>query len=112
MLKFENCRCVSKSSASVFIHDWLQANVSNYEYIIFENCIFESESEYSRKLASVNSLNTLIVRFINCTFSSKIYGKINTVMIDTPTDKGYLCGNSIKLGNKSHGNNIDMLNAY
>lgn len=112
ILKFENCRFVSKYTAGVFLHDWLQATEENNQYVIFENCVFESEKDYALKLMSVNSKNNLVVTFINNTFITKENGNENVIEIATPTEHGYLCGNSIKLGDSSHGNNVDMLNAY
>ena len=112
ILKFENCKFLSKYTASVFLHDWLQANEENNQYVIFENCVFESDKDYALKLMSVNSKNNLVVTFINNTFITKENGNENVIEISTPTEHGYLCGNSIKLGDSSHGNNVDMLNAY
>lgn len=112
VLMFENCRFLSGSMAGLFLHDWLQASFKNNEYVIFNNCVFEGDGDYALKLQSVNDLNTLIVTFINCTLKSKSYGNENCIEFVTKASRGYLCGNSIKLGAFSHGNNVDMLNAY
>lgn len=55
--------------------------------------------------------NLLIATFIGCNFTSEFYGDMNAVDIIGGAEHGYLCGQSIKLGKASHGNNVPLLNA-
>lgn len=122
VLEFENCEFVSNAlnpstglpdaHGAVFFHDSITSTLLGLQYIIFKNCVFESAWENALAIQSVNSANTLVATFINCNLYSTAYGDKNVVRIRGGAQKGFLCGNSVLLSKRSHGNNIDTLNAY
>lgn len=117
-LWFEDCEFLSHSTtdAGAFFHDARaslgEGNYGGLQWLTFVRCKFKSKSEFALRILSVESSNKLIVTFIDCTFESDITANQNCVRICGTTTEGYLCGDSILLGSKSHGNDVDLLNAW
>ena len=108
-LIFENCIFISEVEASVFLHDSI-TDVVGDQYVHFVNCIFQSP-KYAVKLGSVNSENNMVVEFINCSMNSSLFNDSNVLQVATgDRSEGFFVGNSIKLSEKSHGNNYDLFN--
>jgi len=117
-IEFYNCKFITNNTnntsgsakGAVFFHDSIDSNYYGYQSIKFINCLFKSANNYALSMESVNSANTLIATFINCNFYTKERQNKNVIYFANGRELGYLCGNSIKLSNRSSGNNIDLLN--
>lgn len=115
---FRNCRIYNNSArgAAFYAHCNVSSGVAN-QRLILENCIIISENSDAIRLDDSNIIfgdglgNDMTVRFINNYFFSVSKGEPSIFIYNAPVSDEYLCGR-IKLDPMSHGNNIDILNAY
>lgn len=112
---FEDCEFLSHSEAGAFFHDARaslgEGNYGGLQWITFTRCKFNSKGDYALKMLSVESSNTLVATFVDCTFAAD-HSNQDCIRLSGVTTPGFLCGNSILLGSSSHGNNVDILNAF
>lgn len=115
---FRRCRFYNDSDygASFYAHCNTNSGVTN-QRLILENCVIISENAVAMRLDDSNIIfgdglgNDMTVTFINNYFFSIAQGKPVVTMYNPPISSEHLCGH-IKLDPMSHGNNIDILNAY
>lgn len=126
-LIFENCEFINKftisstgnvknpddytTSGALFFHGSTDIANLGTQHITCRNCTFKSSGASALRIQDEPG-NLIVATFVNCNFYSKYYGTMNPIDIIGGAEKGYLCGNSVKLGKSSHGNNIPQLNAY
>lgn len=108
---FEDCYFTSAADSAVFFHDSIYEDKGE-QFISFKDCVFESFNNSAIKIESVNVNNLLVCEFINCTAITSDKNALNCIHIKTPAESGFLCGNSVKLSSTSHGNNVELLNAF
>ncbi|TXJ87486.1 hypothetical protein FSZ06_05705 [Enterococcus gallinarum] len=115
---FRRCRFYIDSTrgAAFYAHCNTESGITN-QRLIMEDCVIVSELTDSIRLDDSNIIfgdgqgNDMTVRFINNYFFSVSKGKPSIVIYNPPISSEHLCGH-IKLDPMSHGNNIDILNAY
>lgn len=115
---FRRCRFYIDSTrgAAFYAHCNVNSGVTN-QRLILEDCVIISEKSDAIRLDDSNIIfgdglgNEMEVTFINNYFYSIAKGSPSIVIYNDPISEEYLCGH-IKLDPMSHGNNIDILNAY
>lgn len=119
---FRRCRFVNntipeKDGGALYMHNNVNDSVVK-QRIIFENCYMYSETGLFLRVDDANAMNSgngndCEITFINNYLFSEMKGLagISLRAGSTQTGDGCLIGN-IKLSKMSHGNNIDVLNAY
>ena len=115
---FRRCRFYNDSDygASFYAHCNVNSGVTN-QRLVLEDCVIISEKSDAIRLDDSNIIfsdgegNEMEVTFINNYFYSVSKGSPSIVIYNDPVSDEYLCGH-IKLDPMSHGNNIDILNAY
>ena len=115
---FRRCRFYIDSTrgAAFYAHCNVNSGVTN-QRLVLEDCVIISEKSDAIRLDDSNIIfgdgegNEMEVTFINNYFYSVSKGSPSIVIYNDPISDEYLCGH-IKLDPMSHGNNIDILNAY
>lgn len=126
-LIFENCEFINRfaisdagntkkpedytTSGALFFHGSIDSANLGTQHITCRNCTFKSDGASALRIEDTPG-NLVVATFFNCNFYSKYYGTMNPIDIVGGAEIGYLCGNSVKLGKSSHGNNIPQLNVY
>lgn len=118
-LKFRNCEFYKDGAnydgGSLYFHNQTESGVTN-QLLIVENCDIRSIQGRAVSITDANIGhgdglgNDMTVEFINTMAYSEELGKACVWQGNTPTATGNISG-YIKLGAKSYGNNIAVLNA-